>query len=219
MYFSGATVIWKEGNNSVRKKPYIALKLRSSGKATHSTNVVENGVLHAYKQSKSILEVNLYTEGYVFSVGKNTIPICENTAVSDLEDFCNFVESEMITALCDDENITILQMGDVTDVTALLDGVDHEYRAMVEFEVHFTQDVTGMYGVSTPISYPEGEDNDTDGDESEDSVPTLPGEGDKPEIVIPQTFAPTPSGGRTEEQVKSEIGYFVEVVTESEENQ
>ena len=33
----------------------------------------------------------------------------------------------------------------------------------------------------------------------------------------PAGFVPTPSGGRTEEQYNSEIGYFIEVETESEE--
>ena len=186
MYFAGAEIVWKEINNTVRKKPYIALKLRTAGRLTHSTKIMQNGVLHAYIQSKSILEVNLFTEGKKKDVGNGMLPIYENTAVSDLEDFCNFICSEEINDICFDKNITILQIGDVTDVTALLDGVDHEYRAMVEFQIDYTQDVTGRYGVSTPM------DNDS------------------------EVFVPTPSGGRTEEQVNKEIGYFEKVVTESE---
>ena len=96
--------------------------------------------------------------------------------------------------ICDEHNITIMQSGDVMDVTALLDGVEHEYRAMVEFEVDYMQEVRGAYGVSTDYS-----SIDSEGEEK------------------PAGFVPTPSGGRTEEQYNSEIGYFIEVETESEE--
>lgn len=35
MYFANADVVWSQRSNTQRKKPYITLKLRSSGRATH----------------------------------------------------------------------------------------------------------------------------------------------------------------------------------------
>lgn len=195
MYFANADVIWSQRNNTQRKKPCVALKLRSAGRATHSSDIQEDDVLRGYIPSKSILEINLFTNGRKTEVGDGMLPIFENTAVADLEDFCNFVVSPKVTEICDEENITIMQKGDVIDVTTLLDGVDNEFRAQVEFDVDYMQEVSGAYGVSVPMFTPEDED-------TEDS---------------PSTFVPTPSGGRTEEQVNTEIGYFVEVETESEE--
>lgn len=156
---------------------------------------MEKDNLCGYIPSKSVLEVNLFTLGRKIEVGNGMLPIFENTAVADLEDFCNFITSEKVMQICDDENITIMQKSDVVDVTALLDGIDNEFRSQAEFDVDYMQTVTGAYGVSVPMFT-------SDDDETQGST---------------ATFVPTPSGGRTEEQVNTETGYFVEVETESEE--
>jgi len=194
MYFAKATVLWSEGRNTQPKKPYITLKMASAGRDTHYTYENENGNPCGFISSKARLEVNLFTNGLIKLI-PNASPLFINTAVGDLEDFCNFVTSDKVMDICDEHNITIMQSGDVMDVTALLDGVEHEYRAMVEFEVDYVQEVKGAYGVSADYS------NGSSGDGEEK----------------PSKFVPTPSGGRTEEQVNTEIGYFVEVETESEE--
>lgn len=194
MYFAKATVLWSEGRNTQPKKPYITLKMASAGRDTHYTYEDDNGNPCCFISSKARLEVNLFTNGLIKLI-PNASPLFINTAVGDLEDFCNFVISDKVMDICDEHNITIMQSGDVMDVTALLDGVEHEYRAMVEFEVDYVQEVKGAYGVSADYS------NGSSGDGEEK----------------PSKFVPTPSGGRTEEQVNTEIGYFVEVETESEE--
>lgn len=193
MYFAKATVLWSEGRNTQPKKPYITLKMASAGRDTHYTYEDDNGNPCGFIISKARLEVNLFTNGLIKLI-PNASPLFINTAVGDLEDFCNFVTSDKVMDICDEHNITIMQSGDVMDVTALLDGVEHEYRAMVEFEVDYMQEVRGAYGVSTDYS-----SGDSEGEEK------------------PAGFVPTPSGGRTEEQYNSEIGYFIEVETESEE--
>ncbi len=193
MYFAKATVLWSEGRNTQPKKPYITLKMASAGRDTHYTYEDDNGNPCGFISSKARLEVNLFTNGLIKLI-PNASPLFINTAVGDLEDFCNFVTSDKVMDICDEHNITIMQSGDVMDVTALLDGVEHEYRAMVELEVDYVQEVKGAYGVSADSNGSSG-----DGEEK------------------PSKFVPTPSGGRTEEQVNTEIGYFVEVETESEE--
>lgn len=197
MYFANADVIWSQRNNTQRNKPYIALKLRSAGRGIHSSDIQEDKVLCGYFPSKSVFEVNLFTNGKKTSVGNGMLPIFENTAVADLEDFCNFLMSPKVTDICDEENITILQKSDVVDATALLDGVDNEFRAQVEFDIDYMQEVTGAYGVSSPMYETDEEDSGKEEDGAFASISTS-------------------SGGRTEEQVNSETGYFVEAETESE---
>lgn len=213
MYFERATVIWAPSKNTQREKPYVTLKLSSAGRATHSSEIMEEDVLCGYIPSKSILRVNLFTNGRKIDVGEGMLPIFENTAVADLEDFCNFMASDRVMQICDDENIMILQKSEVLNITELLEGVDSDYRAQVEFDVDYMQVVTGAYNVSTPM-FSVSDDEDIQGDEGsgETDVPS-----DSPGIKPEKIFVPTPSGGRTEEQVNTEIGYFVEVETESEE--
>ena len=193
MYFASANVMWSEGSYTVPKKPMACLRLRSAGKATHAIEVMRGGVLQRCYPSRAVLEVNLFTDGRKVYPGAEMTPVFENTAVADMEDFCNFMCSHKAEALFDRKDITVLQKGDITDVTALLDGVEHEYRAMVEFDVTYTQRVEGAYGVSRPLY--ENDDNETDAEAETESA----------------------SGGRTETLVTAEVGYFTSAEVESEE--
>lgn len=188
MYFAGATVIWGDGNQTKTTKPYIWLKLRPSSSTTHSIKVMENEELCGYKPSQARIELNLITEGEKIDVGDGFFPIYDNTAVSDLEEFLSFLDSEEIILLCEKHDIEILN-GEVTDVTALLEGIENEYRAMCEFTINYTKKTKGAYGIAFKIK-----DKDPD----------------KP-------FVPTASGGGTKELASKEIGYFEKVNIESEE--
>lgn len=187
MYFAGAIVVWGDTRFTKPKKPHIWLKIRPLTSTTHSIKVMENGELCGYKPSQVRIELNLITEGAQTNTGNGFFPVYENSAVDDLEDFLSFLDSEEVILLCEGHNIEILN-GDVTDVTALLDGVENEYRAMCEFTINYTKKTKGAYGVSYHLS---GDDTGK--------------------------FVPTPSGGRTEELVNKEIGYFETVNIESEE--
>lgn len=188
MYFAGANVVWIAGNYTKVSRPFVALKLRTAIKTTHPIIKVKDGKPYRSYPSQARFEVQLFTKGRKKSVKEGYTDVYDNTAVADLEDFCNFIESVKVSYICDEKNISILQNGDVTDVTALLDGVDYEYRAMVEFTVDYMQEVSGGYNLG--ITQSGGE--------------------------VAEAFETTPSGGRTEEQVQSEEGYFIEVETEDD---
>lgn len=198
MYFANANVLWSNGRYTKPNKPYITLSLRSVSKTIHSIRSAPNGVLRQSYPSQAVLTVNLITNGKRTATKEGYTDIYDNTAVADLEDFCNFIESVKVSYICDEKDISIVQNGTVTDVTALLDGMEPEYRAMVEFTVDYMQEVSGGYNVSNHIKVhvsDHGADNDSDQDVGEDA----------------EAFEPTPSGGRTEELVNSEIGYFEQV--------
>jgi hypothetical protein len=191
-YFQGAGIVWSEGSFSVTKRPCVMLKLKNTNKTVQATKLNLDGDWRAFYPSQCILEVNLFTAGEKVIVGAGKTNYHVNTAVADLDDFCNYIESEAVGYMSDEANISIVQSQPVTDVTALLDGVEHEFRAMVEFEVDYMRDVSGFYGVSSDYYK-----NNKDG-----------------EIK----FEPTPSGGRTEKMQSSEIGYFTQVEIESEDD-
>lgn len=194
MYFANATVLWSNGRYTKPNKPYITISLRSVTKTIHSIRSAPNGVLRQSYPSQAVFTVNLITEGKRKASKEGYTDIYDNTAVADLEDFCNFIESVKVSYICDEKDISIVQNGTVTDVTALLDGMEPEYRAMVEFTVDYMQEVSGGYNVSNRIKvHLANQDNDQD--DGEDA----------------EAFEPTPSGGRTEELVNSEIGYFEQV--------
>lgn len=186
-YFASANVIWSQGNQTKPQKPYITLKLSSTGKSTHSIKIGNDGVQSGFYPSEAVFTVEVITKGKKINI-PDCDPIYKNTAVGDLMDFCLYLESEEIIILTESEDITIEQKAPVLDITALLDGVENEYRASVEFDVYYTQEVKGAYNVS----------NKTEGTPSD-------------------IFTPTDSGGRTEEIVNAEIGYFEKVNIESEE--
>lgn len=192
MYFANANVLWSNGRYTKPNKPYITLSLRSVSKTIHSIRSAPNGVLRQSYPSQAVLTVNLITNGKRTATKEGYTDVYDNTAVADLEDFCNFIESVKVSYICDDKDISIVQNGTVTDVTALLDGMEPEYRAMVEFTVDYMQEVSGGYNVSKIKVHLADHDTDQDDEDAE-------------------AFEPTPSGGRTEELVNSEIGYFEQV--------
>ena len=177
MYFGSANVIWGWGNYTKLSKPLVMLSLRTCVKSTHPIVKVKEGVAYNSYPSTAKLDVNLITRGKEETTPQNFTAVYDNTAASDLEEFCLFVESAKVSYICDENNITILQDGNVTDVTALIDGIEQEYRAMVSFTIDYMNEVSGNYNLN-----------------------------DKPE-----PFKPTASGGRTDEIVNSDIGYFVKV--------
>ena len=193
MYFSSATVLWSNGRFTKPKKPYVTLSLRNTSKTVHSIRYAPDGNLRQSYPSQAVFTVNLITPGKRTATKEGYTDVYDNTAVADLEDFCNFVESVKVSYICDQEDISIIQNGAVTDVTAILDGIEPEYRAMVEFTVDYMQEVTGGYNVSSlKVRLANQGDTTTSGEDAE-------------------IFEPTPSGGRTEELVKSDIGYFEQV--------
>lgn len=130
-YFNGAEVVWAETNSPRPSLPFITLKTGSIRRHLHPTSETgKNGSYQRYFDTSTILEVNLYTKGAEPGYAPGEIVSMENTAVGDLNDFVNYMSSEYVQGIVDDLGITITLMGDVRDVSGLLNDTSHEYRAM-----------------------------------------------------------------------------------------
>ena len=140
-------VVWADGNTAKPTLPFVMLK---TGPLTPSGNSIQGPNDTRLYVMKTVWEVDLYTPGAERGGEDGDAPARENTAVNDLLDFVNFLRSDYATDLAESLNITISLMGSVTDVTALLNEIGQEFRAMAEFQVTFIQAAGGYAGVSTP---------------------------------------------------------------------
>lgn len=144
-YFAGATVLWTELGNTKPLLPYVTLKLGTIKRAAFPIEEEETEERERSYQYSAILEVNLYTKGRPAVMGKATTYI--NTALSDLMQFSNYLESEYITDLLSDNGIGISLMPPERDVSFLEKNNDYRYRSMAEYAVSFVMKAEGAYGI------------------------------------------------------------------------
>lgn len=158
-YFAFATVVWANGTEVKAKVPFVTLKL-GDPKRTASYLVNENG--ERYYQMSCVLEVNLYTEGA--KMGMTYM----NTAVSDLIDFANYMDSDATTESLSAENMTII-FNTVRDLSELADSRKYRYRAMAEFTLNFVTMADNIYGVSGNEGYSGGDGSNL----SQNEIPAI----------------------------------------------
>jgi hypothetical protein len=135
---------WANGKNTKVNPPCIVLHLKSVTMSTHPIVSVKDGALIKSHPSTAIFEINLYTPGKILPVTSGLVPY-ENTACDELAAFCHYLEyphTENFQILHD---ISVLQQGTIIDVTSILDGIEPEYRAMIELSVDFVQNTEDPY--------------------------------------------------------------------------
>lgn len=145
-YFAGATVLWEEQANTKPPLPYTILKLGQIKRAEFPIEEETEDRERSY-QCSSILEVNLYTKGKPAVIGKTITSSYINTALSDLTQFTNYLQSEYITDLLSEDGIGISLMPPERDVSFLENKNDYRYRAMAEYAVFFVMEANGAYGI------------------------------------------------------------------------
>lgn len=128
------------------------------------------------------------------------IAAAQNTAVNDLLDFVNYLNSAFVVNLCHNLDIDISINGTVNDVSDYINDTRWQYRAMAEFSVGFTQTAVGATGILLESSVKE--------------VPERPEE----THIVPE-WQPTSSGGGYNKLAMETVGYFedVEIKEEQEE--
>lgn len=144
MFFVGATVIWTEQINTKPPLPYVTLKV--GGIQRTSFPVIDDDG-NRYYPCRTTAEVNLYTKGKPVTVKEKATGNFANTAVSDLMDFFNFVESDYITDLLAGKGMDISLVPPVRDLTDLQNDSRYRYRSMAEVTVSFAEEADGPYGV------------------------------------------------------------------------
>lgn len=144
MFFGQAVVIWAEQVNTKPVPPYVSLKVGNLNR-TRFPLISEDG--SRYYPCSTTMEINLYTKGKPISRQENATGNFMNTAVSDLNDFFQFVESEEITDLLAGKGMDVLLILPVRDLTGLENDSRYRYRAMAEATVSFPQEADGRYGI------------------------------------------------------------------------
>ncbi len=144
MFFGQAVVIWAEQVNTKPVPPYVSLKVGNLNR-TRFPLISEDG--SRYYPCSTAMEINLYTKGKPISRQENATGNFMNTAVSDLNDFFQFVESEEITDLLAGKGMDVLLILPVRDLTGLENDSRYRYRAMAEATVSFPQEADGRYGI------------------------------------------------------------------------
>lgn len=240
-YFTGAAVGFpNQSANVKRNSPYVCITPGSPSRDQFPVQRMVGDRLVSYYQTRLPLQVDLYTNGAEGPAGSDGFVSLEDTAVDDMTDFVDYLESWYVTHWCDRINASIIINGPVQNLTGLVTDTDYQFRAMVELVFCFVHKAVGYTGIQgeSSIVYPAGPDNPGDPDNpGSPSTPGTPGaapdagDGSEPGYITPDdsedgvtiapTYEPTSSGGRSKELVEdTETGYFteVEITQEKEEN-
>ena len=225
-YFTGAVVGFSGQSANVKSKsPYVCITPGSPTRDQFPVQRMVNDRMVSYYQTKLPLQIDLYTNGAEGSPGPDGFVTMEDTAVDDMTDFVDYLESPYVIHWCDRINATIVVNGPVQQLTGLVTDTDYQFRAMVELVfcyVHKAVGYTRIQGESS-IVYPEEPDAP-----GEPGTPDTPGaaentgDGSEPGYITPDdaedgveikpVYEPTSSGGRSKALVEeTEIGYFTEV--------
>ena len=203
-YFTHARVVWSDEVKEKPRLPMVMLTFRNLSTTTFSETVVlkksEDGieddgaaVVHFFPSSVA-LEVNNFTK----RDGSG-----RNNALPDLYEFVKFLNSDEIVDKMFADDISIVQNGPIQPVSMVF-GQDHEYRAMAEFTVNFTQISAGAYGIMHP-------DNELVYDcKAQEWRPYIP--------ETENDWKPTSSGGGDYELENSAAYIFSEAEVEMREN-
>lgn len=143
-FFHGATVIFAEQVNTKPELPYVTLKTGGI-RRTRFPIVDDDG--NRYYPCSTMLEVNLYTRGKPVTAAPNVTGNYANTATSDLTDYFNFLDSEVVVDRLAANGVDISLEPPVRDLTDLQNDSKYRYRAMAEATVSFSQKADGPYGI------------------------------------------------------------------------
>ena len=147
-YFQNATITWANEVSIKKKPPQITLQLSNIRRTTHPIDEDQNsGEIIRYYPSTALLTINS------FIIGKgaaNESP--DNTAVADLNEFLNYIDSPEMVDVLFQVGLSFSIASPVQDIPRLLGTTHYEYRAMVEFQIDFTQELAGSYSLGHPAS-------------------------------------------------------------------
>lgn len=224
-YFTGAAVKWIDENNVRPTGPLVTLQLRNIQRERFP--IVENRQGHPVKlwHTRAMLDVNLYTPGAVGAAQPGIRPRADNTAVSDMQDFVSYMDSDYVYGMLGPQDVTILPEGPTQDASALIDNAKYEYRAMQEFTVDFIQNAAGVSGIlhiparQESAANPEAPGLPADPQPAPPADPVIPEMPDDLTSVSPlpdpDAWEPTASGGGSRELAEMDTGWFESVETEN----
>lgn len=145
-YFKQATVLWAEQSNTAVPAPFITIKVHSINRSIHHERNRDS--LSKNYHCKAMVDINLFTKGKAISTDNSMTNVYMNTATSDLMEFCNYLSSEGGLFMQGKLGLSILVSSPVRDVSMLENNSGFDYRAMIEVEVNYIEEVKGWFNVS-----------------------------------------------------------------------
>lgn len=198
-YFQHSAITWANEVHIKKKPPQITLQLSDVRRSTYTIDEKADGEIIRYYPSTVMLTINS------FIIGKgsaNESP--DNTAVADLNEFLNYIDSpEMVDVLCQ-SGLSFSVTGPIQDVPKLLGTTHYEYRAMMQFQIDFTQEVSGRYSLGHPSS--------------ELVFDIMTEKWVEPPIISEEEWEPTASGGGSYDLENAPQQLFEEIELVEEQN-
>lgn len=219
-YFGGATVVWGRVKLVRPQSPLIALTMGSIIRPYQPITQTVNGVPINCYPSKTTVQVDLFTKGARSANENDLTAAMENTAINDLTDFVNFLNSAYVDDWSWIHDVSILA-NTVQDLTQIINDASWDYRAMVELEIGFTQTAVGYSGTMYENGMPYYENGnpkyDSEGYPLDENGHKLVDEDGNPLPPGALPYEPTTSGGGAQELADQSTGWFEQVETIYEE--
>ena len=190
-YWSGATVVWGAASKVKPNAPLVVMRLGTVKRASHPITQAINGIVFSAYPSDAALQVDLFTRGR-----RNKSGYLVNTALNDLLDFVNFLDSVASTEWSGRNDISLALLNGVQDLSEVINDTQWQYRAMCEFTVSFTQWAAEFHGVL-----------------SEDGI--VFDEDGVPSGVIRENWRQNASGGGTKELADERAETIEDVIPET----
>ena len=217
-HFGSATVVWGKVKAVNSNAPQIVLTMGDIIRPYQPITQSINGVPINVYPSKTTLQVDIYTKGRPTSNESGVSASFENTAVNEMTEFANFLNSGYSDQWSSDNDVSIL-VNQVRDLTEIINDTSWEYRAMVELEIGFTQRAVGYAAtmIDGGIPYhdngiPKYDDEGYALDDTGDRLPGLPLPSDPDGNII----YPEPDNG-SQDLANQSAGWFEQVVTNEQE--
>ena len=229
-YFSSAIVIFS--NQSRVAKPSLPLitlhplNLRRHKNAIYTT---VDGLVVASYHSRIPIQVDLFTKGApVIDDETGKIVAYDDTAVEDLTEFVDFLDSLYVLEWSHNHDVSIDIEGEVQNLTGIVNDTNYEFRARVTVLFDFIHRTVGSASVlkevsiQYPVVKPDMEEPAYTPEKpltQTSNTGSYVDEAEKQEenaIVVPE-FSQTSTGGGSEELAAADIGYFTEVEIKEEE--
>lgn len=147
-YFQSAIITWANEVSIKKKPPQITLQLGNVRRSTFPIDQSQvDGKVVRYYPSTVMLNINSFIIGNGAANESQ-----DNTAISDLNEFINYIDSPEVVDTLYQAGLSFSITGPIQDVPKLLGTTHYEYRAMVELQIDFTQEVNGRYSLGHPSS-------------------------------------------------------------------
>ncbi len=213
VFFSGASVKHSKQPNTVKSQPpLVTLTTVSVQRPLNPPQKVIDGITVSYYPTRMSLQIDLYTKGAPVQQRPGFITPAENTALSDLVEFANFVASDFTVNWCHQRDVSLTLSGEAHDTSELINDASYQFRATMEMVMNFTQKAVGYTAILDPSSIKRPTPPPTPGGDDPEPLPdpiipdTDPDEAEG--VYVEPVFTPSASGGGSEELAKETIGYF-----------